>query len=186
MRPSASAKCRKRTMSCPIRKSDKATTDLDTRESARPAASRAAVRKAGVPLAPADPAARAQPGPTSSPEISRAATSAPSSRRCSVAPAPGAAAGVGRARARPAQPQRGEDVEHTIAVTFMTAALGGTEQLRIGSGVGGGASTINVKIPPGIEPGAKLRIKGKGQPSPTGGPRGDLILTIDVGNHPYF
>jgi curved DNA-binding protein len=98
----------------------------------------------------------------------------------------GARPGDGGARARQSQPQRGEDIEHTIAVTFMTAALGGTEQLRIGAGNGGGASTINVKIPPGIEPGAKLRIKGKGQPSPTGGPRGDLILTIDVGNHPYF
>ena len=94
-------------------------------------------------------------------------------------------AGAGATRARQAQPQRGEDVEHTITITFMTAALGGTEQIRIGAGDGGG-STINVKIPPGIESGAKLRIKGKGRPGPMGGPAGDLILTVEVGNHPYF
>ena len=41
-------------------------------------------------------------------------------------------------------------------------------------------------IPAGIEHGAKLRIKGKGQPSPYGGGPGDLILTIEVGAHPLF
>jgi DnaJ-class molecular chaperone len=93
----------------------------------------------------------------------------------------GSGAGPGRARA---EPQRGQDIEHALTVSFMTAALGGSEELRFGGD--GSASTISVKIPPGIESGAKLRIKGRGQPSPSGGPPGDLILTIDVGKHPFY
>jgi molecular chaperone DnaJ len=80
--------------------------------------------------------------------------------------------------------QKGQDVEHTISITFMTAALGGTEQLRFTGE--GNTSTLSVKIPPGIESGGKLRLKGKGQPSPFGGPAGDLILNVEVGQHPYF
>ncbi len=83
-----------------------------------------------------------------------------------------------------APPRRGSDVEHNLSITFMTAALGGTEQLRFT--IGGSASTITVKIPPGIENGAKLRLKGKGQAGSDGGAAGDLILTIEVGSHPYF
>lgn len=80
--------------------------------------------------------------------------------------------------------QRGSDVQHTLTVTFMTAALGGTETLRAEL-TGGGSETIEVKIPPGIESGSKLRIKGKGHPSPSGQP-GDLILTVQISPHPYF
>jgi curved DNA-binding protein len=54
-------------------------------------------------------------------------------------------------------PHRGQDIEHTITVSFMTAALGGAEELRLG--IDGSTSTISVKIPPGIDSGAKLRIK---------------------------
>ncbi len=101
-----------------------------------------------------------------------------------------AAGGMGgrgpRAQAkRSAQsPSPGRDIEHAITVTFMTAALGGSEQLRFGAG--SQASEINVKIPAGIEAGAKLRIKGKGQASTRGGPPGDLILTVEVGKHPWL
>jgi DnaJ-class molecular chaperone len=101
-------------------------------------------------------------------------------------------AGFGGPGGRPAgaagrvhvQPQRGVDQEHTITVTFLTAALGGTEHIR--TGADGSASTISVKIPPGIESGAKLRVRGKGSAGRAGGSAGDLILTVQVGNHPYF
>lgn len=89
-----------------------------------------------------------------------------------------------RGRARRAEPEPGRDIEHAITVTFLTAALGGSEQLRFTSS--GEASEINVKIPQGIESGAKLRLKGKGYPGAAGGPPGDLILTVEVGQHPYF
>jgi DnaJ-class molecular chaperone len=91
-------------------------------------------------------------------------------------------------RGRPrAQPERGSDIEHTIAITFMTAALGGTEHLRLGPADGSGEpQTISVKVPPGIDAGAKLRVRGKGQQGTGGGQIGDLILTVQVGQHPYF
>lgn len=98
--------------------------------------------------------------------------------------------GAGAAKTRTAEPPRqarGRDVHHAITVTFMTAALGGAETLRYeAASPGMQAETIEVKIPPGIDTGAKLRIKGKGQPSLTGGPAGDLILTVTVGAHPKF
>ena len=99
-------------------------------------------------------------------------------------PSPGAGRAGARARGGRQATMPGRDIEHTITVTFMTAALGGSEQLRFGSGAQ--TSEINVKIPAGIESGSKLRVKGKGQPSPAGGPPGDLILTVEVGKHPWF
>lgn len=83
-----------------------------------------------------------------------------------------------------ARPQRGRDIEHKLTVSFMTAALGGTEQIRFT--LNGSTTTINVKIPPGIDSGGKLRLKGKGEPGPAGGSPGDLLLTVEVGQHPYF
>lgn len=97
--------------------------------------------------------------------------------------APGRPSGGAGFRAPP-QPQRGADQEHTITVTFLTAALGGTEEIRMGGD--GATSTINVKIPAGIESGAKLRVRDKGLPGRGGGPAGDLMLTVQVGGHPYF
>ena len=70
-------------------------------------------------------------------------------------------------------------------MSFLTAARGGSERIRRGPGAGGGQS-IEVKIPAGIDSGAKLRLKGKGHPGPDGGAAGDIILTIAVGKHPYF
>ena len=74
---------------------------------------------------------------------------------------------------------------HSLSVSFMTAARGGAEQVRIRVG-DSAVQTISVKIPPGTEPGAKLRIKGKGHAGSAGGQVGDLILTVTVGHHPYF
>ena len=45
---------------------------------------------------------------------------------------------------------------------------------------------MTVRIPAGIEAGKKLRIRGKGNPSPYGGPAGDLYLVISQRPHPRF
>jgi len=93
--------------------------------------------------------------------------------------------GVGpTAQPRPV-PRRGRDIAHSLSVSFMTAARGGAEQLRMRDGESG-TQTINVKIPQGTQPGSKLRIKGQGHAGSAGGQVGDLILTVTVGNHPYF
>lgn len=93
------------------------------------------------------------------------------------------------AGARRPRPRRGGDVQHRLTVSFLTAARGGTERIRLGGRAGpgaGGGQSIEVKIPAGIDSGAKLRLKGKGHPGPDGGAAGDIILTIAVGKHPYF
>ena len=45
---------------------------------------------------------------------------------------------------------------------------------------------MTVKIPAGIGDGKKLRVRGKGNPSPYGGPPGDLYLVISTRPHPRF
>lgn len=85
------------------------------------------------------------------------------------------------------KPTKGEDIHHTVSVAFLTAALGGTEQLRLASdATDGKAETIDVKIPAGIEHGARMRIKSRGHRSRDGGSPGDLILTVNIGQHPYY
>jgi curved DNA-binding protein len=85
-----------------------------------------------------------------------------------------------------APPQRrGEDLHHTLTVGFMTAALGGKEQVRVHT-EDSGMQTLTVTIPDGIDTGEKLRVKGQGRPGVAGGPAGDIILEVQVGGHPYF
>jgi len=88
-----------------------------------------------------------------------------------------------QAKAR-SKPSRGRDVTHDITVDFMTAALGGTETLRVQRG--GTTQTIDVTIPRAIKDGSKLRIRGAGSPSAGGSTAGDLILTVHIGAHPVF
>jgi curved DNA-binding protein len=82
-------------------------------------------------------------------------------------------------RSRPqGRARHSEPLTHDLNVTFMTAAMGGTEKLRLSDGEK--TRTIEVKIPPGVSEGAHLRVKGA---APEGA---DLILTIHVGEHPLF
>jgi molecular chaperone DnaJ len=55
-----------------------------------------------------------------------------------------------------------------------------------GRGVVLGSETLEVKIPPGVDSGTKLRMTGKGNPGLNGGPPGDLFLLITVRPHPQF
>jgi len=46
--------------------------------------------------------------------------------------------------------------------------------------------TLNVRIPAGAKRGSRIRLKGKGRPSPFSQQRGDLYLTIELFPHPFF
>jgi curved DNA-binding protein len=50
----------------------------------------------------------------------------------------------------------------------------------------GQTQNVSVKIPKGIEDGKRLRLTGKGAPSSSGGPAGDLYLKVHVAAHPMF
>ncbi|MGD9347049.1 MAG: molecular chaperone DnaJ [Candidatus Aminicenantes bacterium] len=45
---------------------------------------------------------------------------------------------------------------------------------------------INVRIPPGVDTGSKVRIPGKGNTGMNGGPYGDLYISIEVDPHSFF
>ncbi len=72
------------------------------------------------------------------------------------------------------------DTEAAIALSFTEAFHGVQKRLQLDD------ETINVHIPAGAKPGSRVRIKGKGRPSPFSQQRGDLYLTIDLLPHPFF
>jgi molecular chaperone DnaJ len=78
-------------------------------------------------------------------------------------------------------PTRGRDVSASTTLDFVTAIRGETIKLQQPGG-----KAINVKIPAGVNDGQKIRLKGKGEPSPDGGEAGDLVLTVAVRKHPVF
>jgi molecular chaperone DnaJ len=55
-----------------------------------------------------------------------------------------------------------------------------------GTGQTSGRKRLSVKIPRGIANGGKIRLRGQGQPGSSGGPPGDLIVTVRVGAHRFF
>lgn len=55
-----------------------------------------------------------------------------------------------------------------------------------GSGYINSKKKIKVSIPAGIDSGQSVRIRGKGEPGSNGGPRGDLLVEIEVSRHPIF
>jgi molecular chaperone DnaJ len=46
--------------------------------------------------------------------------------------------------------------------------------------------TIELRIPPGVDTGTRLRVAGEGEPGPNGGPPGDLYVVLEVKEHPFF
>jgi curved DNA-binding protein len=72
------------------------------------------------------------------------------------------------------------DTEAAIALTFSQAFHGVQQRLQLDD------DTINVRIPAGAKPGSRIRLKGKGRPSPFTQQRGDLYLTIEILPHSFF
>ncbi len=105
---------------------------------------------------------------------------------------------------RPASKHTGEDIEQHVEVTLQETYAGGMRTFNIqstetcpvcrGTRVVAGRSCTNcsglgmlarnkriqVKIPPGVDNGSRIRVAGEGQPGTGGGPRGDLYLVISV------
>src|SRR5579885_1718080 len=69
---------------------------------------------------------------------------------------------------------------------------GGTGKIRTACKTCGGegrirrSETIDVRIPPGVDNGARVRVPGKGNSGTMGAPAGDLYLRVVVQPHPVF
>ena len=90
----------------------------------------------------------------------------------------------GRSSHHRPRPRKGQDFLMRITIPFRQAILGGERRVDIDRG--GQTEQLQVRIPPGVEPGQKLRISGKGGSSQNGGPTGDLMLEISITKDPRF
>jgi DnaJ-class molecular chaperone len=106
--------------------------------------------------------------------------------------------------------RRGDDVHVTVEVDFADVARGATLGINVprfspcdrcgasgrrdhaacaacqGRGVRRTIDTINVTLPPGVDSGTQVRMPGEGSAGPFGGPRGDLLVSTRVREHPFF
>jgi DnaJ-class molecular chaperone len=76
---------------------------------------------------------------------------------------------------------RGGDRLFTLTIDFVQAATGGKQRLSIAP-----EEWLDVTIPPGINDGQVLRLRGKGGPGFGGGPAGDALIEVHVTPHPLF
>jgi curved DNA-binding protein len=84
--------------------------------------------------------------------------------------------------------ERGRDIEGDIMVTLEEAQRGSVRQVNVRSEAGGRSKTqtYQVKIPPGVTEGQRLRLAGRGEAGAGGGAAGDLYLRVRLAKHPDF
>ncbi|KXV72557.1 molecular chaperone DnaJ [Acetobacter cerevisiae] len=87
---------------------------------------------------------------------------------------------TGRGR-RSAGPRKGADRSYSLKVSFLDSVTGGKSRITLPEG-----ATLDVRIPPGIEDGQTLRLRGKGGPGVQGGPDGDALITVNVQADPTY
>jgi curved DNA-binding protein len=74
----------------------------------------------------------------------------------------------------------GQDLEFSLSLSLSEAFRGVEKRLNVAN------ESITVRIPPGVKPGKKIRVKGKGQVNPYSQRRGDLYLKVDILPHAFF
>ena len=89
-------------------------------------------------------------------------------------------------------PVKGNDVNYSMEIGFDDALRGMSTTITVPkSEIQNGAmrrttERILVKVPFGVSSGSKIRLAGKGEPSPNGGPPGDLYIITRVRPHEFF
>lgn len=86
-----------------------------------------------------------------------------------------------RAGRTAAGPRRGQDLETPVEVSLEEAARGVTRTIVVG-----GERRLEVKVPPGVKTGSRVRVAGEGMPGINGGASGDVYLVITVAPHGRF
>jgi len=95
----------------------------------------------------------------------------------------GARRGAGARRAP--RSRAGSDIEYPLEVPLVDAYTGTTVTLAL-QGEDGQTKRIEVKIPPGVRTGSRIRVAGKGGQGSAGGKAGDLFLVISLARDPRF
>lgn len=88
-------------------------------------------------------------------------------------------AGAGSAYGGSRAPQKGADIAYRLKVPFTDAATLKPQRVTLGGG-----RTIDLKLPKGLEDGARIRLAGQGQEGPGG--KGDAIVTVEIAPHAFF
>lgn len=81
-------------------------------------------------------------------------------------------------------PRQGQDLQYNLTISLEDSVFGAEKKLSLQKE--DTVEEINVRIPPGITTGKRLRLPGKGSPGYDGGPNGDLYLNITIAPHPIF
>ncbi len=82
---------------------------------------------------------------------------------------------------RSTRPMRGRDASYSLAVDFVDAITGAQQRLTLPDG-----RTLDVRVPPGMEDGQTLRLRGQGGEGMNGAPAGDALITVTVRPHRVF
>lgn len=77
------------------------------------------------------------------------------------------------------QAPKGANVGYRVVVPFVDAVTLAAQRISLPDG-----STIELKLPAGVETGTQMRLSGKGQAGPGG--NGDAIATIEIQPHAFF
>jgi curved DNA-binding protein len=80
--------------------------------------------------------------------------------------------------------QKGADVEQTLELSLEDAFHGAMRRLSIKDD--GHARTVDVRIPPGVGEGSRVRIAGEGSRGSDGAASGDIYLRVHLKPHPVF
>src|SRR6187401_2171633 len=84
----------------------------------------------------------------------------------------------GRAGTRSSRARQGRDVEHPIDLSLEDAYRGVTRRLTMKHD--GHSRTVDVRIPPGVGDGSRVRVSGEGEQGSGGATSGDLYLRIHL------
>jgi curved DNA-binding protein len=79
-------------------------------------------------------------------------------------------------------PMPGRDVKLRLTIGLLLAVTGGEAVAHVPQ-PRGRPEEVSIRVPAGVEDGARLRLPGRGHPPPAGGPCGDLIVEIRVAAH---